>query len=211
VPIQTGTPNKTAVGTLSVTAGPSGGFAAIVPCTGPWPGTSTLNYNPGQVISNTAAAKADARGDICLYSSSPVRYQWDQVSETITIPKASPTRVFDTRAASFFGGVPFPAGGQGSFMKVEPNRTVLGNVTVIGADKPGAITFYPCTGAPRPPLASISFAAGERIANFVATTSDAQGAVCIHSTARTHVVWDTIDTTTWYQVQAPVRILNTAG
>ena len=209
--IPTGTPNKTAVGTLTVKSEYAGGFAAIVPCTAPWPGTSTLNYSPGQTVSNTAAAKADARGDICFYTSSPVRFQWDQAAETITIPNAAPKRVFDTRSPSFFGGVPFPAWGQGGFLKVEPNRTVLGNLTVIGADTAGMITFYPCTGAPRPPLASISFAAGERTANYVATTSDAQGMVCIHSTARTHVVWDTIDTTHWYLAQAPTRVLNTAG
>jgi cell wall-associated NlpC family hydrolase len=208
--IPTGVPNKTAVGTLTVSSAERSGFAAVVPCGAPWPGTSTLNFSPGQAVSNTAVAKADGQGFVCVYTSSPVHVRWDQVAETITIPMASPKRDFDTRARSFFGGVQFPAFASGPFLTVEPNRSVFGNLTVVGADTAGYITIYPCA-SPRPTIGSIAFAPGERVANFVATASDANGKVCVHSTARTHIVWDTIGTTHWYQVQPPVRTYNTLG
>lgn len=208
--IPTGVPNKTAVGTLTVSEPMGAGFAAVVPCGAPWPGTSTLNFSPGVAVSNTAAVKADANGFICVYTSSAAHVRWDQVAETITIPTASPKRVFDTRSPSFFGGVPFPAYASGPMLTVEPNRTVYGNITVVGAETAGYITIWPCA-SPQPTIASIAFGPGERVANFVATASDANGKVCMHSTAKTHVLWDSIGTTNWYLAQAPIRILNTSG
>jgi hypothetical protein len=204
--IPTGVWNKTAVGTLTVSEATAPGFAAVVPCASGWRDTNTVSYDPGEVVSNTAVVQADAQGDICVFTSTSVHLRWDQVAETITIPNAAPKRVFDTRSPSFFGGVPFPAWQAGSFLKVEPNRSVFGNVTVLQPEADGFLTVFPCTGAPQPTNATIAFKKGQRMAAFVATTADANGNVCVFSTARTHVLWDTAATSTWYQVGAPVRI-----
>lgn len=208
--IPAGVANKTAVGTLTASDASAAGFAAVIPCGAPWPGISSLYFLPGQTVSNTAAVKADALGYICVYTSAAVHLQWDQVAETITIPNAAPKRAFDTRLPSFFGGIPLPAYSPATFLQVEANRSVFGNLTVVGADAPGFITIWPCA-SPRPAIGNVAFAAGERVSAFIATSSDASGKVCMFTTARTHVVWDTSATTNWYLMKPPVRVFSTSG
>ncbi len=67
----TGVPASAVAGVLNVTAvAPSEqGFLTVFPCGGAQPGSSNVNFAPGQTVANAAVATLGAGGEVCVFSS----------------------------------------------------------------------------------------------------------------------------------------------
>ena len=68
--------------------------------------------------------------------------------------------------------------------------TIVLNVTITDPAGDGYTTVYPC-GEPQPNASNLNFTAGTTIANAVVSKIGAGGAVCVFSSAATHVIVDT--------------------
>ena len=179
----------------------------MVPCDTGWKGTSTLNALPGRAVSNTAAVRSDAQGYICIYTAVTTHVRWDQVAETATLPAANPVRSFASSTSAVTGRGPVPAWTKVQVVTSTANRTLVGNVTAH-ASKAGSLVVWPCA-ATRPGLTTLEFPANLPASTFVAVNTGSDGRVCVYSTANASVVFDTISTTSRYQVGDPERLLNT--
>lgn len=213
VRINTGVANKTAVGTLTITSADAPGTAAIFPCAED-PGnqlkTSNVNYTPGRSTANLAAAKADANGLICVKVTTRAQIVWDQVSETITLPGASPIRQFDSRTPAFFGGVRVPDTGQPNFLSGAVNSAVLVNITVTDATGPGWVAIYPCSQGGPSGTSSINYTSGKTIANAALVQTGSDGRVCFKLSGNpAHVIVDKMGAATMWAAQTPTRIFDT--
>ena len=183
--ISTGVPNTTLVGNLTVVSPAAAGFLTLFPCAMGRLGTSNISYMTGQVVSNFAAVRTDSNGDICAYTSSDTHFLWDQMRGVPITDTAVAVRTLDTRT----GGAPLAAGGTLRIPTGKPNTTVLGSATVVGPSDNGEMVVWTC-GAPRPANPFATFTAGVAHATFTAATTDANGEICLYSSATTHVLWD---------------------
>jgi hypothetical protein len=84
-------------GNLTVDQPDGGGFTTAYPCADGRPNSSNSNYVSGQTIPNFAAVRADANGDICIYTTASAHLLWDQVATTTAITAANATRLLDPR------------------------------------------------------------------------------------------------------------------
>ncbi|MEP6296630.1 MAG: hypothetical protein ABJ382_04840, partial [Ilumatobacter sp.] len=66
-----GVPASAVAAVLNVTAvAPSGqGFLTVFPCGGARPGSSNVNFAPGQTVANAAVATLGSAGEVCVFSS----------------------------------------------------------------------------------------------------------------------------------------------
>ena len=67
--------------------------------------------------------------------------------------------------------------------------TVVLNVTVTGATAPGFVTVFPC-GQPVPNASNLNFDAGATVPNAVVASVGTGGAVCLFTSAPTHLIAD---------------------
>lgn len=202
--VHTGAPaGSVAVLTLTAVPGTSGGWVAAHTCGQPRPASSHLTFAAGTPTANTAAVKADANGDVCLYTSAPTHLVVDQVGATRLLT-AFPGRALDTRATGAL-----PAGGVATIPTGNPGAVLLGNVTALAPAGPGWLAAYPCAEG-RAGTSTVNFAAGATTSNFAAVKTDAAGNVCIYTTAPTHVLFDleAVSQTTITSA-SPVRSLDT--
>ncbi len=89
-----------------------------------------------------------------------------------------------------------------------PGATVWGNLTITRPVAAGWAVAYPCD-APRPLASNVNFAADQTVANFVGVRTDSRGAICLYSTADTHVVFDLVAASDVVPATSPVRIMDT--
>jgi hypothetical protein len=199
---------------LNVTAtdalGP--GFVTAWPCGQPMPGTSIVNFVPGQTVANFLAVGVGA-GGVCLAVSAPVHLVVDLMgwfTGSSDFRGAVPTRLLDTRVThdalaagterrlSLSAGNGY-SGGTGG---------VALNITVVSPHADGYVTVYPC-GA-RPQASTVNFRAGEIVPNFTLVPYT-NGEVCIYSFSATDLV---VDSFGWSSgggmtLAAPSRVLDT--
>ena len=90
-------PGATVWGNLTITRPAGGGYAVAFPCDQARPVTSSLNFAQGQTVANFVAVRADARGDICVYTTTAAHVVFDQVAASAVLPVAVPNRVSDSR------------------------------------------------------------------------------------------------------------------
>lgn len=205
--IDTGSPGKTIVGSLTVTVPQRDGWAVAYACDTPVPMAATVNYTAGATTSNVTAVRADANGQICVYTSALAHVIWDKFADTITLPNPNPLRTLDTRLRSG-GGAKLAAGATRIVNTGSPGRTVLATVTAVQPDAAGFMTVYPCD-VNRPWASSMNYHAGQIVSNTVAVRADANGEVCIFTSATSHVLWDQVSASAHYQAQTPARKLDT--
>ena len=67
------------------------------------------------------------------------------------------------------------------------------NVTVTGTEGPGFVTVYPCGQLKE--VSSLNYAAGATVANAVIAPVSANGTICFHSLAPTHLI---VDVNGWF-------------
>ena len=175
------------------------------------PGTSTLNYGKGQIVSNTVIVPVAADGKIELYNGggdTPVDLLADVSGYfSTTAPDSyvpiTPMRVWDTRQLS---GWTIPAGGtEQAFLEGDngdapespfpANATLVVNITVTNTKGSGYLTVYPygTNGSDRPGVSNLNFGPGQTIANLaILPTSWTHQEVAVYneSTGSADVVFD---------------------
>ena len=208
VKVPTGTPGRTVVANLTVTEPAWPGFTTAWTCGEPRPLASTNNYAPGQTTPNMAMVKADAEGNVCVFSSAPAHLIWDQVAETTTFAAQSPTRTFDSRTVG--AGTRVPALAPVVVDQVAPFETVFGNLTVTDPIAAGHTVLYPCAGG-HPATSHNNYVAGQITPNSAAVRADAEGKVCANSTKDAHLIWDRTGTVQNAGTHLPQRLLDTRG
>jgi uncharacterized protein YkwD len=191
-----------ALNVTAVNAG-GGGFVTVYPC-GAVPNASNLNVSLGTTRPNLVIVPLSAAGEVCLRAAeaatdllADVAGYYSPVATQKFTPLA-PVRMLDTRSsrADLNGGsagavVPAQrvvrvviAGQRG----VPANaKAVSINLTVTGARGGGFVTAYPCGTVPN--VSNVNFA-GADTANAAQVTLDSGGALCLWSSATTHLLFD---------------------
>jgi alpha-tubulin suppressor-like RCC1 family protein len=191
---------------LNVTVtGPRGpGYVTVWPCGQARPLASNLNFVAGQTVPNAALSKVGSSGSVCLYTSAATHLivdvaGWFSAGSGFT--GITPARAADTRNGSGVRGGMVPAGQVlqvpvgGRFGIPTGAGAAALNVTVTGPTAGGYVTAYPC-GQPRPLASNLNFAAGQTLPNAVLVKLGAAGAVCLYTSATTHVL---VDVAGWFR------------
>ena len=166
------------------------GYVRVAPC-GPGEDTSNLNMEGPDPVPNAAIVRPAEDGTVCVTTSTRAHLVLDRLA---TLPDDAglavepPRRVIDTRA-----GQQVPAGGSlrmtATDLGVDATTTgVLLNLTATRSD-PGYVTAAGCAG-PVPETSSLNIAPGTVAANFVVIAPDAEGDICVSTTATTDLVID---------------------
>jgi hypothetical protein len=183
--VATGTPNRTVIGNVTVDAPESDGFVAVYPCKAGWSGTSNLNHGAGQTIANAFFAQADSDGNLCVRTQARTHVIVD-VAGTMSLGGANSSRLVDTRSSGkrtlANGVVTIPTG--------RPNTSIAGNVTIAGASDTGFAAVYPCRSGWQG-TSNVNYSGGD-IANLFVATADADGNLCVRTSAPTFVIVDSI-------------------
>ena len=190
---------------VTVTQAQANGFATVYPCGGPVPNASNLNYLTGDTVPNSVITGLGAAGAVCIYTSAATHLIVDiagYFADTSAFtPLAAPARVLDSRPAgdtvdgqfqrtgvlAAGATITLPVGGRAG---VPPTAaSVALNVTVTQAQANGFTTVYPC-GGPVPNASNLNYLTGDTVPNSVITGLGAAGAVCIYTSAATHLIVD---------------------
>lgn len=206
IEVQTGKPNSLVMGNLTVSSPQSNGFTTAWPCSETRPAdTSVNNYIAGRDNANFAVVRTDPQGKICVYTEASARLIWDQSADTTKFLGHAPLRLGDTRIN---GGPPVPAGMEWRLPVGSPNQTLFGNLTVASPDRTMYTTLYTC-GTERP-LASHNYVyGGETMPTFGLVRANAEGEICVYTSATTHLVWDQSAETDLVVAHDPVRTVDT--
>ena len=215
VPIggRAGIPNGAVAVALNVTVVGAGtsGFLSVFPAGTGWPGTSTVNFLPGQVVPNMALVGLGPGGRVSvLGSGGPVHVIVDATGWFADgFQPVTPARVADTRT----GRCGFRLG-QGDRRSIE----ILGeggvpvsgaaaaalNVTATNPTSSSYLTVYP-KGSARPVASNLNVVRDQTVANMVMTGIGADGAVVVYNNLGTVDV--IIDVTGWLQGPTSARAL----
>ncbi|HWL45036.1 MAG TPA: DUF4091 domain-containing protein [Ilumatobacter sp.] len=178
---------------LTAVAPTGAGWLAAYPCTGGFPGTSSLNFVEGVTVANLVLVAPDADGLVCIRA----RVTGDDgyvdvladVSGTLNAGRGfhaeRPSRVLDTRTS--FGKL--RGARTYSLDGYAPGVVVALNVTVTDAEAAGYITVYPCA-AGRPTASVANYVPGRARAALALVAADARGQICLFTRATVHLVID---------------------
>ncbi|MEZ5217291.1 MAG: hypothetical protein R2715_12110 [Ilumatobacteraceae bacterium] len=201
----------TVFGNLTVTDPLADGYATIFPCHDgpPTPLTSNINFVAGQTIANSFITRADTDGDICVTPNASAHVIVDLVSESRLVDPHNTVRVLDTRqgddAAPVEAGTP-----ERIHVARHGPLAVFGNLTVVGADRAGYATLFPCDeGLPTPLTSNVNFGAGQTIANGFVARTDADGDLCVAPNATADVIVDLVAETAAISTHSARRSLDT--
>jgi hypothetical protein len=188
---------------VTVTAPTAGGFVSVFPSGTPFPGTSNVNFGPGQTVANLALVGLGANGDISLRNSSGASHVIVDLAGWFAdgFHPITPARLADTR-----GGLCGIRVGQGerrsvaildrSGLPASGMTAVALNVTVVNPTIGGWLTVYP-KGSPRPGASNLNFARSQTVANSVTTGLGPDGAVTVYNAfGAVDVV---LDVTGWFE------------
>ncbi len=112
---------------------------------------------------------------------------------------------------SFVGTPPYqPAAGEAVVLHVTDSGadTVIGNLTVTEPGWSGFTTVYPCLEG-RPLASNNNYVLGQTIPNLVVAKPDANGDVCLYTSAAAHLIWDQVGETSAFATHAPTRLVDT--
>ncbi|MGO4652194.1 RHS repeat-associated core domain-containing protein [Arthrobacter sp. 2RAF22] len=220
---------------ITVTNPSSNGFITAYAGDSTRPGTSNLNYGPGQTVAAFAVTPVGADGTIAFTNSSSGTV--DILADTsgyylggaTTTPGAfsaqTPFRTMDTRDGT--GGVTGPVGpGQTIRVKVTGRgglpasgvSAVAMNITVANSSSFGAITAF-AGGTPQPNTSNLNYATGQIVSNFaitpvasdgtIAFTNNSSGTVQIIADTSGYFLGGTATVPGAFSAQTPFRQLDT--
>lgn len=181
------------------------GFITAYNCDLPQPPTSSLNYVPGRAASNTVLAQASTDGELCLYSSSTTDVIVDEFAAFDPEPAGisfDPARLIDTRIT----GAALADGGSISLAAGQPNKTIIGQLTVDREKGSGFTVIYPC--GPVPTASNINYNATRPRSSSVVAKADGNGNDCVYVSKGTDVIFDKVAEADWPS-HAPERLLDT--
>ncbi len=188
---------------VTVTQPTAGGFVTVWPTGAGRPGTSLLNFQPGNTVPNLVLAKVGANGRVSIFNSSGNThiivdvmgyFVPDGASGQVVV--ANPVRLLDTRNT----------GGPLASTEVRPLVVTVGsvpptakavvlNVTVTQPTGGGYLTVFP-NGVARPTASNLNFVAGQTVPNQVIAAVGTGGAINLFNYGgRTHVI---VDLMGWY-------------
>ena len=185
--------SATAVAITVTVVSPSGnGYLSVYPNGTSWPGTSTMNYNLGQVKAATAIVQLGGFGHIAVLANSTtdvvidvVGYFGGSVSSTNKLGVLTPTRVYDSRTLTIFGnneprsintisaGVPSGA------------VAAVVNITVVGSTLAGFVSVGSGTS-------TLNYPAGGAVASNMAIAPLSGTNINVYVSASTHVIIDVL-------------------
>jgi hypothetical protein len=207
-----GVPSGASTATINLTAvNPVGpGFLTVFPCTKPQPGTSNLNFGPGQIVANQANIEVGTNGRICVYSNVNTDVVVDVMGWWGAAGSAygavNPTRLYDSRPSRRPGEATtvLQVGGH-SGAGIPANATAASlNLTVTGPVEGGFLTAWPCD-RPRPTTSNLNYGPGQTIANVASVDLAANGTVCIYNQRATFLV---VDVTGWWGPSGVTHLLS---
>lgn len=198
------TGGQTMFGTLVVTSPTGTGRASVYPCATGLPAVPNLLYAKGQNVSTAVLVQPDSRAEICVHSSAGAHLALTRAATTAGVTPSSPKRLFDSRVT----GKLLPAGSVTTLRVAAGRQTVAAYLTTMLSGAAGAVTVYPCSSG-RPVATSAQFAAGKSTTTLVLTSTDDNGAVCLHTSAAVHLQWDQVVATTSLPAHDPVRQVDT--
>ena len=188
------------------------GFLGLYPCADGYPGTSSINFAPGETVANMALATPDADGLVCVHAYVPggevhvVIDRFGDFNPAAGFAGTPPQRRFDSRQGhgKLDAGTTYVLGG------LAPGRGAILNLTVTEPEAPGFLTAFPCA-AGRPNASSNNYQPGQTHAAMTVVVADAAGTVCVYALAATHLVIDDFGSINTEQAEfvTPVRMLET--
>jgi len=220
-----GVPADALAALLNVTAitPTAGGHLTVWPAGEPQPGSSNLNFSPGEVVPNLVLAKIGAAGKVSMSNAAgQLDVAADLVgyvrpgSSSMLVP-VQPARLLDTRRTG-----PVGSGGElsqtvlGGVVPATGVDAVVLNVTVTEPSEASYLTVYP-EGRPRPETSNLNYLRGQTVPNLVVAKVGDGGRVRFYNSAGTaHVVVDllgyvrtTASTTGRVVALTPSRVLDT--
>ncbi len=172
------------------------GYVTVFPDGGVQPGTSSVNFPPGEASPNAVVTKVGTDGRIRLFASADVNvvvdvFGWFGPGGDARLFTVVPDRVLDTRVS---GG---PVGADQTIdvqiagtarVPVGATAAVL-NVTATDAVEPGFLTVFPSDRG-RPLVSSVNYVAGIARPNTVIAPIGADGKIKVFAFAQTQVIVD---------------------
>lgn len=180
------------------------------------PGTSNLNYAPGDTVANHVITTTNTAGDITVYGHGLAHLIVDVTAvhaESVGIRAAQdPVRALDTRQ----GSGPVPAM---TSVSVEPGAMSLPlpgapekpdawvlSVTAVDAKSDGFVTVHPGS-TPRPVSSNLNYAQGQTIAGLTTVPASFDGSVLVYSHGETDLLVDVVG---WVEAGATYTSISAA-
>ncbi len=198
----TGVPSDATAAMINITATQvtAAGFFTVFACDTPRPETSNANFGPGADTANVTLTAISADDTICVYTSAPTDLVVDVVGYTTErFTPTAPDRLADTRSGTI------PAADAVVRVALPAGENHMVNVTATQSAAAGVLTAYDCD-EPQPATSNVNFSAGVDVANLAVVIAD--GELCVHTTASTHVVVDHLGVLTGVTGSA-ARLLDT--
>src|SRR5438067_154713 len=163
---------------LNLTAtGPSAsGYLTVFPAGAQRPGTSNLNFRPGETVPNRVVVPVGSGGSISIFNPAgnvqavvDVNGWFTDASSTAggsEFAAVPPARILDTRQG--IGALPPGATGtvQAAHPASFPVTALMLNVTIAGASTASFLTLWP-DALGRPPTSDLNYTTGQTVANMV--------------------------------------------
>jgi uncharacterized delta-60 repeat protein len=214
------------------------GYLALFPAGSTFPGTSNLNFQPGQIVANLVTVKVGEDGEVTLLNSNGntnvavdvAGWYSDGESEVLggKLKSLSPVRVLDSRP----GADPTDEGVNAklvpnqvitvdvSDVAPEPLSAVVINLTATSGTGSGNLRAYPSDAPTVPAVSNLNYIVNRTVANLAIVKVGPDGTIKIRNTNSTvHVLADvsgyfttsanTTGTDGSFQPLTPKRILDT--
>ncbi len=199
------------------------GFVTVFPCTDAVPTVSSVNYTADVNVGNEIFAPLSDDGTICVLSSTDIQFTVDisgYVDDGSSTVPLAPNRFLDTRVSGVtvdgqFVGAGRAAGQQrvqitGRGDVPADAAAVIVNVAAVNPGDKGFVTVHPCITDPT--TSSLNFVVGVTRANELIAPLDADGGICIRTSAETDVIADVVGylpVGSALQTVPPERVLDT--
>ena len=204
--------------------GQYGGFVTAFPC-GTVPFTSTLNFEQGQTVANSALVRLSDTGSICLYVFGAADLLVDvfgYLPDDSPFVAMRPERVIDTRIGLGSEKVgplvdsvlEFNMGDIGAISETKVSALVV-NITVdqtMSDAFGGFVTAYPC--GEEPETSSLNFFSGQVVANAAIVPVAEDDLVCFAVDDEAQLIVDVIGVLaqdSGFNSMSPRRIVDTRG
>lgn len=199
--LRTRIPNTVVYGNLTAVDPRGPGFATVWNCEEPRPGTSNLNFKPGDPTAAYSVTTTDSLGYICIYTSATTHLIWDQLQGGPAAEIATPRRIMDTRSqhGRLAAGetIEIPTGAA--------SGTGIASVTAVLPQTAGQLRTWDCSPEGSE-AASSAYGAGDVVATLSFVPLSASGSICVQTSAATDLVVDFHGVSTGMQATNPERV-----